>query len=739
MKSKFATTLLSIISLATLVGCKPNVSLPSADEKPSESTTDKNDDKTSKDEAQKDPDKYIDEEYPQPEKKVELTRSVYYDNNDRHRKFIEGTSAKLPYTAADGNTYKAGDFKPVWRQRQKDLNRTIDDASPNGKLSIKDNFNDRKSKNFKAGEKQINVAQGNSDQILAAGTDSAKPIVNLKDHLDKRPNFKAFLEKYPAVKKIITAQDGGIYYAPYFDGFDDIERRMMVRQDWVERLLDGDLPTTLGQTKLENVAYQATRPSSLDTNIDAVVDGKKGSVNKKYAAGKGIIARRNAENDLTGEKAVRILRDYIDTTYGTTYGTKRSALFCGSKAVYDADELVALFRCVKLNGKFLTGKEGVNVVPFFPRGNTNDRLLDRFRRLQFWGIRGTESRNLFRYVGNDGKLVDSRGTEEFKKGLTILHQLYEEGLIYEDFGNKDKTTNGDYRAYLLTNDRGFATYDYNQTTTVYNDNKDCTPLNNGKFLFASVLPAVADYDDGTEGNYIHYTESWRSVKPQGWFITSATTGDKLDRALTRFDYLYSVQGSRLMSYGPDAYLAKEADGSIKGRNYQGKAVPVLSDACKQERKTLTGGNYTNYYRYYLGGTFPVGYVKEQGREFQTVSTKAQPSLGDINTAIELGVIQHVNHGSGNASNRQDIVPTTLPFTETENSAIASQFTDLSDFFTDNKNKATAPRYDIVKNGFGKVGDYDRSEANYLKTVNETRNLNGLVQYYNDAYTRYKAL
>lgn len=739
MKSKFTLSLLSVLSLAAMVGCTPKVSLPSASTKPSETkpaTSDVQKDTTVK----KDPNKYEDEKFPKPEKKVELTRSCYYDNNDRHRKFIESKNIKLPYTSVDGTTYKVGDFKPVWRQRQKDLNRTIDDVSPNGKIAIKKNFDDIKSKGFKAGDKDINVAQGNSDQIIAAGTASDHPLVNLADHLKDRPNFKKFLDDSPAVKKIITASDGGIYYAPYFDGYDDIERRLMVRQDWVEKLLDGDRPTAgLGNEDLDVKEYQATRPNAIDTNIDVVIDGQKGTINKKYTAGRGIIARRNALEHLNGQNAVQVLRQYIDDTYGTQYGSKRSQLFCGGKAAYDADEMVALFRCVKLNSEFLTGKSDVSIVPFFPRANTNDRLADRIRLLQFWGIRGTESRNLFRYVAQNGKLVDSRGTEGFKKGLKILHQLYSEGLRYKDFENAG-SDKGDFRGRFLKGDSGFATYDYNQTTTIYNDNEQCTGLNDGKFLFASVLPAVADWDDGTNGNYIHYTESWRSVKPQGWFITSQTTGDKLSRALTRFDYLYSVQGSRLRSYGPDAYLAKESDGSLKGRNYQGKAVPVLSDGCKEELKDLAGGNYTNYYRYYLGGTFPVGYVKEQGREFQTVSTKAQPSLNDINNAIALGVLQHVNHKSGNANHRQDIVPTTLPFTEAENKAVAQDFTPVNNFFTETKGvDISNSRFTIIKNGFGKIGTIDRTEANYLNTVNKTRNLDGLVKYYNDAYTRYLAL
>lgn len=108
MKSKFTFSLLSILSLAALVGCQPKVSLPSAEKPTEEKPTEKVTEQGKESASNKDPNAYVDEKYPTPDKKVELTRSAYYDNNDRHRKFLEGSAAKLPYTGADGTTYKAG-------------------------------------------------------------------------------------------------------------------------------------------------------------------------------------------------------------------------------------------------------------------------------------------------------------------------------------------------------------------------------------------------------------------------------------------------------------------------------------------------------------------------------------------------------------------------------------------------------------------------------------------------------
>lgn len=675
---------------------------------------------------------------------VGLNLSVYYQDDSTHMKFLESGSAKLPYKGADGNTYNAGDFKPVWKQLQSNLNFTITDSSPTGKRDIKTTFTSLVSSKFQVSSQLVNIAQGNSDQIVSEGTNNGT-ILDLNDYLDMMPNFKNFLETNPIVKKTIQNSDGKLYYAPYFDGFDDIERMLMLRKDWVEKLLDGDLPSDLDSTAIDSKNYTPFYTSDISSSIKVLNSAESGTetITKTVKAEKNIIKIFNDTASLTGASAVQLLRNYIDSTYGTTYGTKRSELFVGGRAVYDIDELVALFKCVKANAKFLTGDAKANIVSFFPRAKTNDRTLDLFRFLQFFGVRGVESRNNYFYVGTDGKLHDARMSEGFVTGLEKLHQMYQDGLIFEQFTTAQINKKDDYRGPLLTcsfaedstkNDYGFATYDYNQTTTVYNDTTKSTGME-----FVSVLPAVADFEDGTDGNLIHYTESWRSVKTQGWFITAETANEpaKLARCLKLFDYLYSDEGNRLMSFGPDAYLKKNTDGSVATMDYQGKNVPVLSDDCKAELKSLTSGNYTNYYRYYLGGTFPVGYVKEQGMEYQTVSTKAQPSLNMINHAIQYGVLEHVNHKDNNTSHMQDIVPTTFPFTASENSTLGTDYTSLNKEFSSSKNDVTVMSK-IVIDGFGTIDGYDFSKAKFIETVKTTLKCESFVTYYNDAYERFLA-
>lgn len=735
MKSrKFLTSLLAVAAVAGLASCSPT----SNSDKPGSTGGSTEPDKPSTPSAKPST------PAPTPTEKTELTMSVYYDNKDRHMKFYETSSVKLPYSSPDGTSYKAGDWKPVWKQLQKDLNFKIDDVSPDQDDSIKNFFaKTLVASGFKINNKLVNIAQGNSDQIMTEGTSGKNTILDLSKYLDKMPNFKKFLTDNPAVKKIISASSGELFYAPYFDGFDDIERMIMVRQDWVEKLLDGDLPANLDTGVTLDKNYKPFYTTDINSDVSVLKkDGTgKETIKKNVPAAKNIIAQMNAASTLNGKTAVTLLRNYIDQVYGTTYGAKRSELFCGGRAVYDVDELIALFKCVKANPAFLTGDAATNMVAFYPRAKTSDRTTDLYRFLQFFGLRGVESRNQWFFVNMDGQLEDVRGTTKFRDGLEKLHEMYQDGLIMQDFTTAKINDKDDYRGPMLSgkygegNYAGFATYDYNQTTTIYNDTTA-----DKNMTYASLLPAVADFDDGTAGNFIHYTESWRSVKPQGWFITADTAKDsaKLDKCLELFDYLYSEKGNRVMSYGPDEYLAKNADGTIKTMDYQGKQVPVLSDDTKQQLKDLTKGNYTNYYRYYLGATFPVGYVKEQGMEYQTVVDKAKPSLDVINNAIRYGVLEHVNHKDDNASKMQDIVPTTLPFNSTENTALAQDFDLLNKAFTSDKKQAMMIS-DIVIKGFGTYMDIDFSKDNYCNAVNKTLNLEKFTQYYNDAYTRYLAL
>jgi hypothetical protein len=130
-----------------------------------------------------------------------------------------------------------------------------------------------------------------------------------------------------------------------------------------------------------------------------------------------------------------------------------------------------------------------------------------------------------------------------------------------------------------------------------------------------------------------------------------------------------------MSYGPEAWI----DGTIE---YKGQTVPKLSDAAITELNTLAKGNYTNYYRMWLGGTFPVGYIKQQGMEYQTVAANGKVGLEKVENAIGLGVIKHVVFNDAAAEGNPDwmIIPTSFALDDQDNALIKDECQTLSSNF-----------------------------------------------------------
>lgn len=679
------------------------------------------------------------------------TRMSYASDDEDNKVFKDfrqdGKSAEDGYSddsdgyTHSGKTYHKGDLKPVWKAVQDKLNFKIGDKTPTSSTKIADAFSLLQTNAFA----DVNIAQGSASSIVDEGT-TKNTILDLNEYLDLMPNFRSFLETNPAIKNMISDANGKIYYAPYFDGMDDIERTLLVRVDWVQTLLDGDLPTD-AKTLSNLGTYTAFYPESETKTVEVVkADGTgKTTITKKKT--NNIITIQNGLATKSGAELVKALRDYIDSTYAGVY-TKRSDLFCGQNAAYDVDELIALFRCVKACSATLVGDATKDIYPLFPRDETNDRTADLWRFTQFFGVRGGESRSGYLYIDSDGKIKDARGQADMANAVEKLNQMYKEGLILKNFDSRTSAglDASEFRKQLLKGDKmyGFATYDYVQTSVVFNDDDTINTQNGGKFLFAPIMPATAKWNGS--GDYSFFTESWRSVKTEGWFITAATANDekKLSKCLQIFDYFYSTEGNRLMSYGPDDYLAQDANGNIKYINYQGKQVPQLSDETLKEIAVKAAGNYTNYYRYWIGATYPVGYVKEQGMEYQTVSThkntdgvSARDYLDRINNAISTGVLKHVNFATDNADKFYNIVPTTFSFKKSEQTAVSSNYTDLDGYINNTKGKTNAWTK-IVKSDTGFAGaDTDKytTKDGYIKYINETLKCDSLVDIYQRAYDR----
>ena len=675
---------------------------------------------------------------------TELNMAVTHDGTKTSISFQDEATFKVietkygSSTLADGNTYALGDLKPVWAELEKVLKVEFNDVLKGNKAA----------QEFKAwlndGFEGVDVVVGNASDMAEQGKQGN--IVDLSKYLDYMPNFKAFLDENPIVKlSVVSDTDkGSIYYAPYFDGYNDIEKYFLMRVDWVQKLLDGegDFAPETSDVYTGGVHYAPYMPTTGQVKVDGLsADGTQVvEVVKDYTAHGNIIAKMNAEitATTTGADLVNMLRDYIDAMYAGKYGTERSRLFVGADAAWDADELVALLRCVVTNTYALTGQNENKVTGLFPRETKYNRISDLYSLVSMFGVRGNESRNDYLYFNANGELTDARQSQDYIEAIDRIHDLYSEGLILQDY---QKFSESKVAEYMYKNNAGFMLYDYLQTQCLWNDKVSVEGFN-----LTAVINPVAKWYDGSnaEGTYMRFTESWRSVKTNGWCIPSTVKGDKLQAALKLFDYMYSEEGNKLMSFGPDAW--RDGSNTI---DYKGSQEPKMSEAALDELWTLASGNYTNYARYYLGSTLPIGFVKNQAMEYQCTTVKGQAGGALVGNAIAKGVIKHVTPTVNEGSLFYTMVPTTLPTTAEQDTLLNGYSMLGSDGFFARESGTKFNIFDtVIRIGLGGTiesmhtlkSDMFADSADYLTFVAE----NGGQQYiavkriaWNDLYKFYK--
>ena len=640
------------------------------------------------------------------EKGTVLRMAVGYNNSKTGLRFDPEVAGE-GVTLADGKTYHSGDFKPTWVAVQEILGITIEDKYQGNGAGAEFDY-------WKEQLDQVDMLSGTAAKLSENG--EAGLLVNIGEYLDQMPNFKAYLEANPIVKLSITGnvENGAIYFSPYFDGVDDIEKMPLMRTDWVEKLLNGEGAFAAEASKeLKPAVYQPYMPTSGKVEIDVVkADGSAvETIAKDYDAAGNIIANMNAAGTLDGVASVNMLREYIDKAYNGYYGTNRADLFMGQNAAWDADELVALLRCVVANPQTLNGTDKIEGLFSREEDNTARRAdVFRFAGILF-GVRGLESRQDYLYVDEEGKLRDARQEPATYEALARMHAMVEEDLISTAFINREAVKTENY----LENDLGFMHYDYNQTQTVYNKTK----LDNaaGEKYMAVMVP-VAHWFDGTseEGVYMRFTESWRSVKTDGWGISKAGVANdtnKLNAALALIDYAYSAEGTILMSYGPEAFRSNETF------MFNGKEMPKIADATYAELWEKANGNYTNYARQFLGST--LSFMKSQAFEYQCTHEVGKEGAGKISTAIGLGTIKHPQLAVVTDNMWYTSVPTVLPTTKEDNQELGT-FTDLSSKFATSRDGENV-LIDIIIKGFTVEGMTSaEAAAEYVKN-----NMSG-VQY-----------
>ncbi len=619
---------------------------------------------------------------------TELRMATGY-NSKKTGLFFDAEVAGEGVTLADGVTYQAGDLKPTWVEVQNRLGMVfVDKYQGNNTTKEFEYWKDR----------LVDVDMVTGTAALLTEYGEAGSIVDIAQYLDQMPNFKAYLEANPIVRLSITGNTttGAIYFSPYFDGVNDIEKMPLMRTDWIVKLLDGEGEFAAEKTgKTAAPVYTPYMPTTGKVEVDVVtLDGTATEkVTKDYDAAGNIVALMNEAGSIDGVTAVNMLRTYIDTAYAGYYGTARSNLFCGQNAAWDADEMVALLRCVVANAQTLNGTDSIQGL-FSREDNNNQRRTDMYRFVgTLFGVRGLESRQDYLFVGADGKLHDARTEVETYEAIERMNAMAKEGLISKSFLDMSEEST----KTMLENDLGFMHYDYNQTQTIYNE----TLLADGEKYMAVMIP-VARWNDGEE-KYMRFTESWRSVKLDGWGISVEGTKnnpDKLNAALKLIDYAFSEEGQILMSYGPDAFIK-----TGETFNFNGKEMPVIADATYAELWEKASGNYTNYARQYLGST--LSFAKSQAFEYQCTHEVGKEGAGYISTAIALGTIKHPELAL-TENPWYTSVPTVVPNTTVENDKINS-YTDLKTKFSNAKGDANI-LCDMIAKGYTEEGMGSAAEA-----------------------------
>ena len=711
LKSAFAILLVVAMVLALLAGCGPQI--PTGENptnNPNSSGSPTGNPQNTQGGGEQPTETVYDKYAPGTELKMAFgynsTMAAISFSADIISTYGNGQTIKL----SNGKEYRAGELKPTWEELGNRLNINFVDVYKGGNAanewSTWENELDK-----------LQVIYGNLATLNNAGL--AGDLVNIADYLDMMPNLKAYLDANPIVYMSITAdpEEGSIYFSPYFDGLDDIERMTLMRTDWVETLLNGEGEfTATSYNAINTFYYKPYMPTSGKVTVDVVKADGSGveTVTKDYDAYGNIVEAMNMADSIPGVEAVNMLREYIDKTYNGYYGTKRADLFIGQNAAWDADEMVALLRCVVANPQTLNGTDKVFGI-FSREDNNMQRKVDTFRFAgTLFGARGLESRLDFTYIDSDGKIHDARQEVASFEAVERMNAMAREGLISTSY-LQDEAEN---TKSMLENDLGFMHYDYNQTQTLYNQDGTLDTAAGEKYM--AVITPVARWYDGTDPNgvYMRFTESWRSVKDAGVAISKkGCSEDQIYAALAMIDYAYSTEGQILQSYGPNDFIKQDSSGNLVMFDFNGEKWPEIAQSTRDELWAMpnTPGNYTNYARYYLGSTLT--FLKSQAFEYQCTADVGREGAGHISTAIGLGVIKHPKLAITSDNYWYTIVPSALPIDEGQNKII----NDLTDI-TGNSGKfgtskgSTNEFVDIIINGYANQTVTNAEAA--AKQVNE---------------------
>lgn len=532
------------------------------------------------------------------DKAVELKLNLAYGNKSRTMTYNQAS----PMTLSSGDVITAGMLKPLWayvaeQTGSKLTDVTIQDAKAGDMIQTEST----------TGFAGANIYGGNSvaESLMQYGVDGK--FVNLNDLMDQgmMPNFAAYLELNPNVKKAITAYNGGIYHVPYIAEIDQWARTMVVRESWVTMLLDAE-GAAFDQDAFETFyeGYYTGDNARVGDNGGTVTPKEGVEITKKTE--QSIIEIQNALEVKNGQTLTEAFVQYIGDNYDYE---NPSELFLGEKAAYDIDEMIALFRCIKANPSYLTEGRTSVVWPFFVRQSSYRE--DLLRYATYWNgvkVHGSDSYEARWYIDADNNVQYTYAQEDLYETLVYMSAMEAEGLLYSDFYNLTDKTN--YRTALWGTDEGenpgfgFMTYDWIASSTADSLNKDT----------AVILPPVAKIN----GVWQYYIDNTRVIKPDGWSISVAgSTEEQIAQAAKVFDFFFTPEGVQAQNYGLPQDLAENE--TFLGPD--GIEYPKFNAWTLENANASADGDLSTFLRDWVGSQMPVGYQKNIGFEYQYTSDK----------------------------------------------------------------------------------------------------------------------
>lgn len=194
--------------------------------------------------------------------------NIIDSGNESRRISYQASQIASYWDGLDGYTYYAGDLKPAWWQFGQTLGIDIKDKAASGR-----NSNELKTAVDNNELADYNLINASMAQISTYSSN----LLDLNKYLDYMPNYKAFLDQNEIVKYSLTMETtgenaGAMYYIPYFDGNNDIEKYEIVQRSWVRTLLDEAAPSTDS-----SVTFAAQASSKNDASSQVTIKSTEAS------------------------------------------------------------------------------------------------------------------------------------------------------------------------------------------------------------------------------------------------------------------------------------------------------------------------------------------------------------------------------------------------------------------------------------------------------------------------------